>query len=252
MQEPEAANRLGALKPFSSQIKYLACHIMKFWPKHAPAAAPGRHSQAGFAEKQQPSTGCSGTLLPMNIEQPMKDLGPVAMESLQASVLGLDEDAWLANSLRQEEFEVHKQTRSVVLVFCDVAKGDLEVSKSEGWDSLADVAVPVMHDIIERFYAPGGTIIRAMAAKLLAGGRINPHRDAHATFSQSHRIHVPITTNSRVRFMIDGRPFQMNIGNAYEINNQKAHSVMNSGKEDRITFIFDYLPRDAIVSSKST
>ena len=178
----------------------------------------------------------------------MKDLGPVAMESLQASVLGLDEEAWLTNSLRQEEFEVHKQTRSVVLVFCDVTSGDLEVSKSDGWDSLADVAVPLMHDIIRRFYTPGGTIIRAMAAKLLSGGRINSHRDAHATFSESHRIHVPITTNSRVRFMIDGKPFRMSIGNAYELNNQKAHSVMNSGEDDRISFIFDYLPREAIAS----
>ena len=52
--------------------------------------------------------------------------------------------------------------------------------------------------------------------------------------------------------MIDGKPFRMSIGNAYEINNQKAHSVMNSGKEDRITFIFDYLPRDFISSSTST
>jgi len=187
----------------------------------------------------------------MNIDRPMKDLGPVAMDSLQSAVLDLDEAAWLVNSQRQNDFEVHKQTRSVVLVFCDGTMEDLEVSKTEGWDALADVAVPVMHDIIKRFYSPGGTIIRAMAAKLLSGGRINPHFDAHATFSRSHRIHVPITTNPRVRFMIDGKPFQMSVGNAYEINNQKTHSVMNSGKDDRITFIFDYLPPDVIGSSKS-
>jgi hypothetical protein len=32
------------------------------------------------------------------------------------------------------------------------------------------------------------------------------------------------------------------MGQAYEINNQKAHGVMNKGSEDRITFIFDYVP----------
>ena len=42
--------------------------------------------------------------------------------------------------------------------------------------------------------------------------------------------------------MINGRPHRFKVGNAYEINNQKNHSVMNSGTEDRITFIFDYLP----------
>jgi hypothetical protein len=42
--------------------------------------------------------------------------------------------------------------------------------------------------------------------------------------------------------MIDGRPHQLQPGQAYEINNQKRHSVMNKGKENRITFIFDYVP----------
>ena len=42
--------------------------------------------------------------------------------------------------------------------------------------------------------------------------------------------------------MIDGRPHQLQVGRAYEINNQKTHSVANRGDEDRITFIFDYVP----------
>ena len=49
-----------------------------------------------------------------------------------------------------------------------------------------------------------------------------------------------------VRFMIDGRPYQLQVGEAYEINNQKVHSVMNKGTQDRINFIFDYLPPGAI------
>jgi quercetin dioxygenase-like cupin family protein len=53
-------------------------------------------------------------------------------------------------------------------------------------------------------------------------------------------------TNPRVRFMIDGRPYQLEVGEAYEINNQKVHSVMNKGAEDRINFIFDYLPPGVI------
>jgi len=99
-----------------------------------------------------------------------------------------------------------------------------------------------MHDIIERHYPKGGTIIRAMAAKLLAGGKITPHTDTHHSFHIGHRIHVPITTNPRVRFMIDGRPHRFEVGKAYEINNQMNHSVANKGSDDRITFIFDYVP----------
>ena len=46
--------------------------------------------------------------------------------------------------------------------------------------------------------------------------------------------------------MIDGRPYQFEIGNVYEINNQMKHSVMNKGKSSRINFIFDYVPPEKI------
>ena len=58
---------------------------------------------------------------------------------------------------------------------------------------------------------------------------IKPHVDQHPLHA-GHRIHVPITTNPRVRFMIDGRPFQLEVGQAYEINNQRTHSVMNKAR----------------------
>lgn len=184
----------------------------------------------------------------MDIETPLKELGEIDVDSLRAAILGLGDDEWLSNEQRQNDYEVHKQTQSVILVFCDGPMSNLTISKESGWDLLAEAAVPVMHELIGRNYPPGGTIIRAMAAKLLSRGRINPHFDAHPTFRHSHRIHVPITTNPRVRFSIDGRPYRMQVGQAYEINNQKTHSVINSGNESRITFIFDYMPPDRVGS----
>ena len=79
-----------------------------------------------------------------------------------------------------------------------------------------------------------------------------PHFDKHPSFHIGHRIHVPITTNSRVRFMIDGKPYRFEVGKAYELNNQKQHSVMNKGNEDRITFIFDYIPAEKMQSITAT
>ena len=184
----------------------------------------------------------------MDIDTPLKPLGPIDIGPLSRAILDLDEDTWLTNEQRQNDYEVHRQTQSVIMVFCDGPMNDLVVSKESGWDLLAEAAVPVMHELIGRAYPAGGTIIRAMAAKLLSRGRINPHFDSHATFRRSHRIHVPITTNPRVRFIIDGRPYRMEVCEAYEINNQKTHSVMNSGSEDRITFIFDYLPPDQVAA----
>lgn len=183
----------------------------------------------------------------MNIEERLRELGEVDSHALAEAVLALDDQAWHEEEYRQEEFDVHRETESVVLVFVNLDRWpELEVIKEPGWDRLVDVAVPVMHDIIDRFYPKGGTIIRAMAAKLLAGGKIKPHTDTHPSFHMGHRIHVPITTNPRVRFMIDGRPHRFELGKAYEINNQLNHSVANKGQEDRITFIFDYMPPEQI------
>ena len=182
----------------------------------------------------------------MDIGEPIRSFGKVDMQALAEAVLSQDEVAWDENQQRQRDYEVHEQTRSIVLLFANVDQWPaVEVSKQPGWDRLASAAVPVMHSIIRDWYPPGGTIIRAMAAKLLAGGRILPHRDSHPSFAVGHRIHVPIITNPRVRFMIDGRPFNLEVGQAYEINNQKTHSVMNKGATDRINFIFDYVPPGA-------
>ena len=179
----------------------------------------------------------------MDIGDRLLDLGPVDSTALRETILAQPPSAWHEQEYRQQEYDVHRQTEAIVMVFVNLeCWPEIEICKEPGWDRLAEVAIPVMHGIIAQHYPPGGTIIRAMAAKLLAGGKISPHVDTHPSFHRGHRIHVPVTTNPRVRFMIDGRPHQLQVGRAYEINNQMNHSVMNKGDQDRITFIFDYVP----------
>ena len=183
----------------------------------------------------------------MNIDSPLRELGPVDSEALRDVILSLDDETWRENLTRQEEFEVHRSTESVVMYFVDLDQWpDVEVTKEPGFKYLSELALPLMNDIISRCYQPGGTVIRAMAAKLLAGQKITRHWDKHPSFHCGHRIHIPITTNPRVRFMIDGQPYRFKVGEAYEINNQLHHSVMNKGNQDRITFIFDYVPKEEI------
>lgn len=183
----------------------------------------------------------------MDIGVSLKELDPVDTSALREAILSLEPEAWLDQQYRQQAYDVHQYTESVVLIFTD-GEGwpNIEVRKESGWDLLAKQAVPVMQEIIKRHYPAGGTIIRAMAAKLLTGGMIKPHTDIHPSFHYGHRIHIPITTNPRVRFMIDGRPYRLEVGKNYEVNNQHKHSVTNKGEEDRITFIFDYVPPDLV------
>lgn len=179
----------------------------------------------------------------MNIDVPLRDLGEIDVAPLRELILSQEEAAWHEDEYRQQSYDVHLETQSMVMIFTDGSNWpNPEIRKEPGWERLQELAVPMMDKIIADHYPAGGTIIRAMAAKLLAGGKITPHHDGHPSFHSGHRIHIPITTNPRVRFMIDGRPYQFEVGRVYEINNQLQHSVMNKGKDDRITFIFDYVP----------
>ena len=104
----------------------------------------------------------------MDIGTPLRDLGEINAQPLIDKILSLDEESWNENLSRQEMFDVHKKTSSLVMVFCD-GWPEMVVSKEKAWDHLADEAMPLMNQIIQNHYQPGGTIIRAMAAKLFAG-----------------------------------------------------------------------------------
>ena len=180
----------------------------------------------------------------MDIGVDQRCLGAVDVGALRDVILAQEDAAWTEQAIRQQVYEVHKDTESIVLLFCDEAWPDGEIYREAGWDKLADVAMPVIENVIESFYEPGGVLLRAMAAKLKGKGRINAHRDNLHSFQIGHRIHVPITASPAVRYTISGKPYAFEVGNAYEINNQMKHSVLNMGEEDRISFIFDYVPPD--------
>ena len=111
----------------------------------------------------------------MDIDTTLRELGEIDITALRDAILAQDDSAWKEDSNRQEEYEVHHDTESIVLVFVDIDRWpEIVVSQEPGWPRLSDVALPLMNDIISRLYPPGGTVIRAMAAKLLAGKMITP------------------------------------------------------------------------------
>ncbi|GMG86144.1 aspartyl/asparaginyl beta-hydroxylase domain-containing protein [Biformimicrobium ophioploci] len=179
----------------------------------------------------------------MEFDAPFRVLEQREVNALHESISAATQSEWDANRLRQSTFDVHYQTQSLVMLFISCNQWpEAEIYREDGWDRLSQAALPLMREVIERHYSPGGIVLRAMAAKLAPGGIIKPHIDAHPSFRHAHRIHIPITSNSRVRFNIGGQPHRFEVGKIYELNNQLQHSVMNRGNEDRITFIFDYLP----------
>ena len=106
----------------------------------------------------------------MNIGEPLRELGEIDHVPLRDRILSLDEVAWNQNLSRQEMFDVHKKTSSLVMIFCD-GWPEINISKEQGWDQMADLAVPLMDEIIKKHYEPGGTIIgRWQQSSLQANG----------------------------------------------------------------------------------
>lgn len=177
----------------------------------------------------------------MLIETPIRTLGHVDCRDLAQRALAAAESDWYADSRRQDDYEVHAETQSIVLTFC-TGWPKVQVSLARGWDAFADVAVPLMKAVIAKYYAPNGRVLRAMLARLPPGCRIPRHKDAHPSFSVGHRIHIPLVTNPQVEFIVGALHVPPREHYAFELNNMMFHQVANNGPTTRIHFIFDYAP----------
>ena len=168
----------------------------------------------------------------MDIGVPLRELGEYDIAPLRDVILAQDESVWLGNTYRQQAYEVHQQTQSIVMVFTGAGWPDIEVRREPGWDVLAEQALPLMHRILADHYPPGDALFAPWRRGSSAGGVIKPHRDKAPLLSPTATVSIsPSTPNNRVRFMIDGRPYRMAVGTVYEINNQQQHSVMNKGRK---------------------
>jgi len=175
------------------------------------------------------------------IDTPIRRLGQVDCRALTRRVLAVDEAAWYADPRRQDDYEVHAQTQSIILVFF-TGWPTVQVAHAKGWEGFNDVAVPIMQHIVEQHYPPGGMVLRAVLARLPPGCAIDAHVDRHPSFSVAHRIHVPLVTNDKVRFIVGTEDIHPQQAQAFELNNAMPHSVRNDGDQARIHFIFDYSP----------
>ncbi len=99
----------------------------------------------------------------MDIEVDQRFLGEVDIADLKQRILAQEPAAWAEQTIRQQTYEVHKDTKSIVMLFCDESWPDGEIYHESGWERLSDVAMPVIDHIVDTYYEPGGILLRAMA-----------------------------------------------------------------------------------------
>jgi len=76
--------------------------------------------------------------------------------------------------------------------------------------------------------------------KLGAHSIIKEHCDKGSCFDDGFaRLHIPITTNDDVEFMLNSEKTKMDIGKCYYIDADAPHSVVNNGNSDRVHLLID-------------
>ena len=181
----------------------------------------------------------------MYFEGEYRLLAKVDVAPLQAAVDALNELDWLADTSRQEAFAPHRQTQTISLIYDpDMRHDDPTVHpaymhfRAEVEPIMATVAAALPRRIageLEPYF------IRVILVRLEAHASIPTHRDFGASLSRAHRVHVPVQTHPGAEFGIAGHVRHLPAGEAWEINNRKAHAVRNDGDKPRVHLILDYV-----------
>ncbi|DBA01206.1 TPA: hypothetical protein N0F65_002341 [Lagenidium giganteum] len=105
---------------------------------------------------------------------------------------------------------------------------------------------PELDAIFAQLDIPVERVIRCILASMPPGSDIPTHHDTGAWVSKSHRMHIPIFTDSSIDFKVGIHqdnmvkvPFEQ--GNLYELNNASKHTVKSNWDQHRVHMIFDYV-----------
>jgi hypothetical protein len=171
----------------------------------------------------------------------LRDLGPVDVAALADAVRCLPEPDWDADAFRQQRFDVHARTRSIRWVWTSLDTWPvLQPRELPALRGFEDLLAPVFVCVARSFGRPL-SLMNAVVARLDPGGEIAPHVDSAPFFAVAHRVHVPLLTNPASRLEVDGVAWNLPVGRAWELDNQRRHAAWNHGDAPRVHLIVDVM-----------
>lgn len=175
----------------------------------------------------------------------IRKLGQVDITRLRAAVLAIPEAVWNAeNEDKPNRFEALDRTRHIVFRFVSNFRDWRQSYDRPLWPEWKALIEPVLAEATRDYGYQRGVFPRVMLARMAPGGIIKPHRDANPAAKWPHKIHVPLLTNDKVTFFVDGIGYRFPEGEAVEVSNMAVHAVENAGTTDRIHLIFEYYDPD--------
>jgi hypothetical protein len=175
----------------------------------------------------------------------IRELGVIEIAALREAVLAISEETWATeNGAKPNKFDALDTTQHIVFRFVsNFADWRRSANNERLWPEWSPLLEPVLAKATEPYGYADGSFPRIMLARMAPGGVIHPHRDANPAAKWPHKIHLPLTTNEKVTFFVDGVGYHFPVGRAVEVNNMALHAVKNEGDTDRIHLIFEYYDR---------
>jgi len=102
------------------------------------------------------------------------------------------------------------------------------------------IVASLMRRGLDRF---GPSTNNRMLSVVMPGEGIEPHSDNPGP-PWRVRVHVPLTTNDKAVFLVEGVAYHMEVGRAYLVNVRQRHEIQNDGLTPRIHFMFDVVSFD--------
>ncbi|HTM82268.1 aspartyl/asparaginyl beta-hydroxylase domain-containing protein [Asticcacaulis sp.] len=165
----------------------------------------------------------------MKLSQPFFQL-PVLFDvaRLQAEVAALPAGAWVSHP---DSLPGNSAARLI-------SAGGEETDSVHGqmlptrW--LADM--PYMQQVLAGF---GAVWSRSRLMRLAPGAGVPEHADINYHWHTRVRVHIPVFTQTEVRFHCDGQSVHMAAGEAWIFDNWRRHHVENKASADRIHLVAD-------------
>ena len=112
------------------------------------------------------------------------------------------------------------------------------IANGEDWQDLPVlITCPAIKAFLQTLKCPLKSV-RLM--RLKAGAEIKPHRDHGLSLEYGEaRLHLPLQTSTKIRFLVNGQDVPMREGELWYINADQIHAVQNLGDEDRINLVID-------------
>ena len=152
-------------------------------------------------------------------------------------------DEWFIDTSRQDTFDAHKYTNSYFIYKTNLGWKNSDpfiVNQITNDSKLLSMINPIIEDLENKHNGIRGNVL---LIKLKAGQNISSHQDSGSYLVSSRRHHIPIITSDNTWFTVGSEKINMAVGECWEINNTRFHSVENNSNIDRIHLLIDIMPK---------